>query len=255
MFRFSVAAFYAFTKPCFYRRRPFHHGGLQVRLLLLHFHPQLEAIVYRVSEVPHSWSATAIKTRIIRRQELFVSLVVRNRTAARHSKSNSVSWRDRYNCCPEKMIHPELLSRLCHARDLLRDWEDEPLSVIAVARASGLTHFHFIRLFKAVFGETPHQYRSRAQIERAKHLLILTDLSITDVCMAVGFSSLGSFSALFSRRAGMSPSEFQRRYRPASLPARHLPASLSPGCLSLMAGILEKEQFSRRQPVGDADTV
>jgi len=98
------------------------------------------------------------------------------------------------------MIHPELLSRLCRARDLLRDWEDEPLSVIAVARVSGLTRFHFIRLFKAVFGETPHQYRSRAQIEKAKHLLILTDLSITDVCMAVGFSSLGSFSALFSRR-------------------------------------------------------
>jgi AraC-like DNA-binding protein len=70
------------------------------------------------------------------------------------------------------LIHPELLSRLCHARDLLPDWEDEPLSVIAVARASGLTHFHFIRLFKAVFGETPHQYRSRPQIEEAKHPLI-----------------------------------------------------------------------------------
>src|SRR5258708_31324431 len=140
------------------------------------------------------------------------------------------------------MIHPDLLSRLCQARDLLREWEDERLSVIAVARASGLTHFHFIRLFKAVFGETPHQYRSRAQIERAKHLLILTDLSITGVCMAVGFSSMGSFSALFSRRVGMPPSEFQRRYRPASL-ERHLPASLSPGVLSLMAGISEKEQF------------
>jgi AraC-like DNA-binding protein len=88
------------------------------------------------------------------------------------------------------MIHSELLRRLCHARDLLRDWADEPLSVMAVARASGLTRFHFIRLFKAIFGETP--------------LLIVSDLSITDACMAVGFSS-----ALFSRRVGMSPSEFQ----------------------------------------------
>jgi len=153
------------------------------------------------------------------------------------------------------MIHPELLSRLCHARDLLRDWEDEPLPVIAVARASGLTHFHFIRLFKAIFGETPHQYRSRQQIKKAKHLLILTDLSITDVCMAVGFSSLGSFSALFSRRAGMSPSEFQRRYRPTSLSERQLPATLMPGCLSLMAGISEKEQFSRRPTVDETDRV
>jgi AraC-like DNA-binding protein len=153
------------------------------------------------------------------------------------------------------MIHPELLSRVCHARDLLRDWEDEPLSVIAVARASGLTRFHFIRLFKATFGETPHQYRSRAQIEKAKHLLILTDLSITDVCMAVGFSSLGSFSALFSRRVGMSPSEFQRRHRSLSLLERQLPASLIPGCLSLMAGISEKEQFSRSQPLDESDSV
>src|SRR5438552_2038036 len=143
------------------------------------------------------------------------------------------------------MIHPELLTRLCRARDLLRDWEDGPLSVIAVARNSGLTRFHFIRLFKAVFGETPYQYRSRAQIEKAKHLLILTDLSVTDVCMAVGFSSLGSFSVLFSRRVGMSPSKFQHWYRPTSLPGRQLPATLIPGCLSLMAGISEIEHFSR----------
>jgi len=153
------------------------------------------------------------------------------------------------------MIHAELLSRLCHARDLLRDLEDEPVSVSAVARASGLTRFHFIRLFKAVFGETPHQYRSRAQVEKAKHLLILTELSITDVCMAVGYSSLGSFSSLFSRRVGMSPSEFQRRYRPASARERQLPASLIPGCLSLMATISDKEHFSRSQPVDEADKV
>jgi methylphosphotriester-DNA--protein-cysteine methyltransferase len=121
--------------------------------------------------------------------------------------------------------------------------------------ASGLTRFHFIRLFKAIFGETPHQYRSREQIEKAKHLLVLTNLSITYVCMAVGFSSLGSFSALFSRRVGMSPSEFQRRYQLTSLSERQLPASLIPGCLSLMAGISEKEQFSRRPPVDEADRV
>jgi len=118
------------------------------------------------------------------------------------------------------------------------------------------THaFSFHSVVQGHLGETPHQYRSRQQIKKAKHLLILTDLSITDVCMAVGFSSLGSFSALFSRRVGMSPSEFQRRYQPTSLPARQLPTSLIPGCLSLMAGISEKEQFSRRQPVDEADRV
>jgi AraC-like DNA-binding protein len=150
------------------------------------------------------------------------------------------------------MIHPELLSRLCRARDLLRNWEEDgPISVSTVARGSGLTRFHFIRLFKAMFGETPHQYHSRAQIERAKHLLILSNLSITDVCMAVGYSSLGSFSALFSRRVGMSPSEFQRRYRPGSAPERELPASLIPGCLSLMTGISERAIFEKTSLVSD----
>jgi AraC-like DNA-binding protein len=143
------------------------------------------------------------------------------------------------------MIHAELLQRLCCARDLLRQCEDEPRSVSAVARASGLTRFHFIRLFKAIFGETPHQYRSRSQIERAKHLLILTDGSVTEVCMAVGFSSLGSFSALFSRRVGISPSEFQRQYRRMAGTPRRLPPSLIPGCLSLMAMSPMKESNFR----------
>jgi len=172
-----------------------------------------------------------------------------------HSKPNSASRANRYNRRSSNMIHPELLSRLCRARDLLRDWQEEPMSVSAVARASGLTRFHFIRLFKAIFGETPHQYRLRAQIDKAKNLLILTALSITDVCMEVGFSSLGSFSALFSRRVGMSPREFQRRYRPVSAPEQQLPATLIPGCLSLMAGTSDKEQFSRRQPANDPDSV
>jgi AraC-like DNA-binding protein len=153
------------------------------------------------------------------------------------------------------MIHPELLSRLCQARDLLRDWDDDPLSVSAVARVSGLSRFHFIRLFKAIFGETPHQYRSRAQIEKAKHLLTLTDLSITDVCMSIGFSSAGSFSTLFLCRVGVSPSDFRRRYRPAALAEGQLPASMIPGCLTLMAGLPEEEQFSRRQPAAEADRV
>jgi hypothetical protein len=153
------------------------------------------------------------------------------------------------------MIHPELLSRLCRARSI---------AGLGAGRAPlhdrgrpdlRLTSFHFIRLFRAVFGETPHQYRSRAQVEKAKHLLVLTNLSVTEVCMAVGYSSLGSFSALFSRRVGMSPSEFQRRYRPGSAPERQLPASLIPGCLSLMTGISEKEQFLRRQPADETDRV
>jgi AraC-like DNA-binding protein len=145
------------------------------------------------------------------------------------------------------MIHPELLRRLCRARDLLRDWQETRLSVSEVARRTGFSCFHFIRLFKAVFGETPHQYQAQAQIEQAKHLLVLSDSSVTDVCMTVGFSSLGSFSALFSRRVGMSPSAFQQRYRAAAGNTRTLPASLIPGCFSLMGEISSDTAISEKR--------
>jgi AraC-like DNA-binding protein len=145
------------------------------------------------------------------------------------------------------MIHAELLRRLCRARDLVRDWEKALLSVNEVARRTGFSCFHFIRLFKAVFGETPHQYQSQAQIEQAKHLLVLSDSSVTDVCMAVGFSSLGSFSALFSRRVGISPSSFQQRYRSLAGNPRTLPPCLIPGCFSLMGRVSPKSAISEKR--------
>ena len=99
------------------------------------------------------------------------------------------------------MIHATTsFGRLCRARDMLRD-VDHPLSIEQVAREAAVSPFHFIRQFQALFGETPHQYRIRARLERAKDLLESSDYSVTDVCMEVGFSSLGSFSDLFARRS------------------------------------------------------
>jgi AraC-like DNA-binding protein len=146
------------------------------------------------------------------------------------------------------MLHQELLTRLCLARDWLREDAEPRPSVHQVARRAGIAPHHFIRLFKAVFGETPHQYRSLAQIERAKHLLILTDQTVTNVCMAVGFSSLGSFSSLFTRRVGLAPSAWQRRNRPAPGQPRQLPPALIPGCLSLMAGFPVEKAISKKHP-------
>ncbi len=138
-----------------------------------------------------------------------------------------------YRCCTPNSYVVFVLPAICCVNGTKRR-----LAVSAIARKTGFSYFHFIRLFRAVFGETPHQYRSRAQIEKAKHLLILTDYSVTQICLEVGFTSLGSFSSRFSQRVGMSPSAFQRRYRPAKgRPPRELPPSLIPGCLSLMGGI------------------
>jgi AraC-like DNA-binding protein len=151
------------------------------------------------------------------------------------------------------MLHHELLCRLCLARDGLRA-EDEPLPpVSAIARRAGLSPFHFIRLFRAVFGETPHQYRSRARIERAKALLILSGQSVTEICMSVGFSSLGSFSALFTSRVGVSPSTWRRRHRPAPGAAPRMPTELIPGCFTLMGAVSAKSAISKKRPARDAD--
>jgi AraC-like DNA-binding protein len=116
--------------------------------------------------------------------------------------------------------------------------------VAQIARRAGIAPHHFIRLFRAVFGETPHQYRSLTQIERSKHLLLMTDQTVTEVCMAVGFSSLGSFTTLFTRRIGVPPSVFRRRYwTPAGRP-RNVPPELIPGCFSLMGSLpLQKGNF------------
>lgn len=113
---------------------------------------------------------------------------------------------------------------------------DEPVSIEAIATEAGLTTFHFIRRFTAVFGETPHQYRMRARLEHAKHLLILDERSVTEICFELGFSSLGSFSSRFTRDVGRSPSSYRRQHRATG--AKTLPHSVAPGCLNLLAELV-----------------
>ena len=124
--------------------------------------------------------------------------------------------------------------RLCQARERLATLEDEAVRIEDLAREAGLSPSHFIRQFDAVFGVTPHQFRMQVRLDAARELLATSGLSVTDVCMEVGFSSLGSFSDLFRRRVGEPPSAYQRRVRPLVQVPGRLPASLTPGCLTLM---------------------
>lgn len=132
------------------------------------------------------------------------------------------------------MLHKDLLVRLCRARDLLRQ-TDEWLLVPRVAREIGMSPYHFSRLFKAVFGETPKQCQLKARLEKAKYELLTTDTSITDICMEAGFSSLGTFSYVFARRVGMTPTGYRQKFRPRNLTGE-MPSELIPGCFSLMSG-------------------
>ena len=106
--------------------------------------------------------------------------------------------------------------RLLRARDVIDRRSTEPLDVEALAAVAHMARSHFIGEFRRTFGETPHRYLQRRRIERAMTLLRTTDTPVTDVCMAVGFSSLGTFSRTFTDVVGVSPSVFRTGVDPAT---------------------------------------
>ena len=109
-------------------------------------------------------------------------------------------------------VTAEELANLAHlrrARDLMdRDYA-LPLDIPAIARAALMSPAHFSRQFRAAYGETPYSYLMTRRIERAKSLLRGGELSVTDVCLAVGCTSLGSFSARFTELVGMTPTAYR----------------------------------------------
>ena len=118
----------------------------------------------------------------------------------------------------------EDLVRLRKARDTMdRDYA-KPLDVPALARAALMSTGHFARSFRAAYGETPYGYLMTRRIERAKALLRRGDLPVTEVCFAVGFTSLGSFSSRFSELVGESPSAYRAR--------SHDSAAAIPACVA-----------------------
>ena len=109
---------------------------------------------------------------------------------------------------PEELAN---LARLRRARDLMDREYATPLDVAALARTALMSPAHFSRKFRATYGETPYAYLMTRRIERAKALLRRGDLSVTEVCMAVGCTSLGSFSAHFTQLAGETPTAYRAR--------------------------------------------
>ena len=128
------------------------------------------------------------------------------------------------------LIAPSTFRRLVRARELLvRDALDVP-TVRAVAQQVGLSPFYFIRQFAALYGSTPHQLRTHARLARAK-LLLAAGMPVTKVCVHVGFSSLGSFSTLFTRSFGEPPTHYRRSVQ---VP-RSFGGIVIPGCFGLLA--------------------
>src|SRR6266498_2382724 len=104
--------------------------------------------------------------------------------------------------------------RLLRARDAMDRTYAQPLDVPALARIACVSRAHFIRTFRATFGETPHRYLQRRRVERSMWLLRETDRSVTDICLDVGFTSLGTFSRTFREIVGQSPVAYRRGTAP-----------------------------------------
>lgn len=123
------------------------------------------------------------------------------------------------------MIDTNSYRRLCRARDFAAAQFTSQITVEAMAREACLSPGHFHRLFVATFGETPHRFLSSLRLARARALLARDAVAVTDVCLEVGFSSLGSFSTWFSSHTGQSPSAYRHemtRIFGAAAPWRHI---------------------------------
>lgn len=128
-----------------------------------------------------------------------------------------------------KLLHESVYRKLRWAREYIHEHHAEPLRLEEMARQAAMSPFHFQRMFRQAFSETPHEWLTRTRLQRARELLAGPGVSVTEVCLSVGFSSLGSFSSLFRKYHGAPPREFLRRYvqviqTPRGLALRHIPA-------------------------------
>ena len=126
----------------------------------------------------------------------------------------------------------ELLRHLRRARDHIDGHYVTALELDQLARVAGVSKFHFARSFKATYGETPIRYLTRRRVERAQDLLRAANLTVTEVCLLVGFASLGSFSARFRQVVGEGPTAYRNRWAARGGP--HVP-----GCYLFMRGVLD----------------
>ena len=111
------------------------------------------------------------------------------------------------------LVEEETFARLDRSREFLAASFDRRVGLAEAAREAFLSPYHFHRMFVRAFGETPHEFLTRRRIERAKELLARDECPVTEVCFAVGFESLGSFSTLFRSMVGRSPLEYRRALR------------------------------------------
>ena len=133
---------------------------------------------------------------------------------------------------PEHLPKLELYRRIVQAKLFIDRNYAQRIDAGEIADKACYSKFHFIRTFKSIYGRTPHQYLTHVRIERAKELLE-QEVSVPEACFAVGFDSLGSFTSLFKRRAGVTPSEYQRQRLERKTEISKEPFRFIPGCFAM----------------------
>ena len=156
--------------------------------------------------------------------------------------------------CPVSRDSEDLNRRLLRARDAMDRAYAEPLDIPAVAAVAHVSEAHFIRSFRAVFGETPHRYLQRRRVERSMFLLRETDRSVTDVCLDVGFASLGTFSRTFRDIVGQTPSAYRESNQPLMAPNCSQMAATRPrdAVAVLQQRIVAPDPMARSSSSGEA---
>jgi len=132
--------------------------------------------------------------------------------------------------------------RIMQAKLFIDTHYAENIDVFSIAGEACFSRFHFIRKFKETYHQTPHQYLIFVRIAHAMRLLN-AGLTVADVCTAVGFEELSSFSRLFKRRVGVNPSAYLQQQQALKKQVAESPLSLVPHCFAYQYGWVAKEQF------------
>ncbi|NUP08058.1 MAG: helix-turn-helix transcriptional regulator [Polyangiaceae bacterium] len=140
-------------------------------------------------------------------------------------------------------LHDDVLRRIASVRERMHDESHEALRVSSLARQACLSEQHFVRVFRSVYGVTPGRYLSTLRIAHAKRLLS-HGVGVTEVCMSVGYTSLGTFSDRFARETSVSPRAFQRQMRTFGTVPHRIAALYVPACfLGRYAPAIENVRF------------
>lgn len=135
-----------------------------------------------------------------------------------------------------------LYRRVVQAKLFIDEHFADLINLDDTAGEAAFSKFHFIRLFKSIYGKTPHQYLICVRIEKAR-LLLQQGVTVTEACFAVGFDSLGSFSLLFKKLMGQSPQVYRQQELDREEAIKQRPLSFVPGCFAEKKGWVENSNF------------